>query len=241
MPKRLYIDSDILIYRAAFAAEIFDPLTKNYPCAREVFDQTTDSICRDVGISDHVHCVSSKTNFRKAIFPGYKSNRKAAKKPSGLSRLRNWVLAARSGWTVRNLEADDLLGIMATTSQDNVIASLDKDMGTLPNVAWYNFGKGEWAYQSLEQANEFFLIQALAGDSVDGYKGIPGIGPKKAAKILAEGGARWSTVVGAYVRHGLTAQDAFVNASMARILTRENYNLETGAMRPWEPRDLLTY
>ena len=190
-----------------------------------------------------IMCTASppETNFRKAIFPDYKSNRKASRKPGGLSELREWVIAERSGWTVKDLEADDLLGIMATTSQDNVIASLDKDIGTLPNVAWYNFGKGEWVYQSLEQADKFFLIQALAGDSVDGYKGIPGIGVKKAAKILEEGGARWSTVVGAYVRHGLTAQDAFVNASMARILTRENYNLETGAMRPWEPRDLLTY
>ena len=238
-PTKLYIDADILLYRACFASQNFDPLTAATYDPKEVFDEYLDGLIKATGISDYTCCLSSKNNFRKEIFPDYKANRKGRPKLPGLTRLRNWVLTQRRGWTVYGLEADDLLGIMATSDPSNLITSLDKDMRTLPRVTWYNFKSGEYETQTKEEAKHNFLVQAIAGDSVDGYKGIPGIGPKKAEKILLDGGDRWSTVVGAYVRHGLTAQDAFVNASMAHILTSSNFDLDTLAMTPWKPADLL--
>jgi DNA polymerase-1 len=238
-PKKLYIDADILLYRACFASQSYDPLTERYPDPKELFDESVEKLFKETCLHDYTCCLSSKNNFRKEIFPDYKANRKDRPKPPGLTELRNWVLTQRRGWTVDGLEADDLLGIMATSDPSNLITSLDKDCRTLPNVTWYNFKSGEYETQSPAQARHNFLVQALAGDSVDGYKGIPGIGPKKAEKILLEGGDRWSTVVGAYVRHGLTAQDAFVNASMAHILTSSNFDLDTLAMTPWKPADLL--
>jgi DNA polymerase-1 len=238
--KTLYIDADILLYRACFAAQSYDPLTERYPNPKEIFDESLEQLCKQTGIFSYVCCLSSKSSFRKEIFPLYKANRKGKPKPPGLTELRNWILTQRRGWTIEGLEADDLLGIMATSDPSNLITSLDKDCRTLPNVTWYNFKSGEYETQSPAQARHNFLVQALAGDSVDGYTGIPGIGPKKAEKILLEGGDRWSTVVGAYLRAGLTAQDAFVSASMAHILTSRNFDLDTLAMTPWKPGDLKT-
>jgi len=226
-PKRLYIDADVLLYRAAFAAQNFDPLTESYPDPKELFDDHLASIVKATGISDYTCCLSSRTN------------RKSRPKPEGLVELRKWILIHRRGWTVDGLEADDLLGIVATSDRENnVITSLDKDMRTLPDVSWYNFKSGEWEYQSKEEARHFFLVQVLAGDSVDGYKGIPGIGPKKAEKILLESGNSWTTVVEAYGRHGLTERDAIINATMAHILTECNFDLDDLVRTPWKPSDL---
>lgn len=238
-PTRLYIDADILLYRACFAAQSYDPLEERYPDPGKLFDESVEKLLQETGIFDYTCCLSSKNNFRKEIFADYKSNRKGRPKPPRLAELRKWVLTQRRGWTVDGLEADDLLGIMATSDPRNLIASLDKDMRTLPGITWYNFKSGEYETQSEEEARHNFLVQAIAGDSVDGYKGIPRIGPKKAEKILLEGGGRWSTVVGAYLRHGLTAQDAFVNASMAYILQSKNFDQDTLAVTQWKPADLL--
>tara|TARA_R100000951_G_scaffold106119_1_gene100464 strand:- start:1671 stop:2444 length:774 start_codon:yes stop_codon:yes gene_type:complete len=238
-PTKLYIDADILLYRACFASQSYDPLTERYADPKELFNESVEKLLQETGIFDYTCCLSSKSNFRKEIFPSYKANRKGRPKPPGLTELREWVLTQRRGWTVKGLEADDLLGIMATSDPGNLISSLDKDMRTLPGITWYNFKSGEYETQTSEGARHNFLVQAIAGDSVDGYKGIPGIGPKKAEKILLEGGDRWSTVVGAYARRGLTAQDAFVNASMAYILQSKNFDRDTLARIPWKPADLL--
>ena len=237
-PKRLYIDADVLLYRAAFAAQNYDPLTESYPDPKELFDESLEKLFKETGVFDYTCCLSSRTNFRKDCFGGYKANRKSRPKPEGLVELRKWVLIHRRGWTVDGLEADDLLGIMATSDQGNLITSLDKDMRTLPDVTWYNFKSGEWEYQSEEDARHFFLVQVLAGDSVDGYKGIPGIGPKKAHKILVESGDSWKTVVEAYENHGLTEDDAVISATMAHILTECNFDLDDHVMTPWKPSDL---
>lgn len=238
-PKRLYIDADVLLYRAAFASQNVDPLTGSRPDARELFDDYLQNILTDTGLFDYSCCLSSRNNFRKDIFPDYKANRKSKPKPEGLSDLRSWVLVHRRGWTVDGLEADDLLGIVATSDRDaNVITSLDKDMRTLPDVRWWNFHSGEWEHQTREEAQHFFLVQVLAGDPTDGYKGIPGIGPKKAEKILASGDS-WSTVVNAYQDKGLTEADALLSARMAHILTCDNFDLDDHYLTQWEPRDLV--
>ena len=48
----------------------------------------------------------------------------------------------------------------------------------------YNFVKDEFYYITEEQGLRNFYMQCLIGDRADNIKGIPGIGPKKAEKIL---------------------------------------------------------
>lgn len=48
----------------------------------------------------------------------------------------------------------------------------------------YNFVKKEKYFVTDEEAIRFFYYQCLIGDTADGIKGVPGIGPKKAKNIL---------------------------------------------------------
>jgi 5'-3' exonuclease len=82
-------------------------------------------------------------------------------------------------------EADDLIAIEATNlGPDPIIASIDKDMLTIP--CWhYNFLKDEWVYQNDWDAKLFFYTQILTGDAVDNVIGLYRVGPVKAGKILS--------------------------------------------------------
>ena len=68
-----------------------------------------------------------------------------------------------------------------------------------------------------EDANYNHLLQALTGDAVDGYSGCPGIGIKRASRLL-DADASWDSVIAAYDKAGLTEEDALVQARVARIL-----------------------
>jgi DNA polymerase-1 len=81
-------------------------------------------------------------------------------------------------------------------------------------------------------------MQTLQGDSVDGYKGCPGIGPKKAEKILADSTDPWGDIVSAYMGKGLTEDDALVQAQVARICQHQNYNYDTAEVIPWTPEEI---
>ena len=91
------------------------------------------------------------------------------------------------------------------------------------------------------------MMQTLMGDSTDGYKGCPNIGPAKARKLLDEPGTfslegMWDIVVGTYERAsikgeslGLGEADALVQAQVARICRSNNYNFDTKEVLPWLP------
>jgi DNA polymerase-1 len=87
------------------------------------------------------------------------------------------------------------------------------------------------------------------GDSTDGYKGCPGIGPKAAEKVLAGPGDPWANVVAAYTDAYRKDKDpekakwlgmdpealALLNAQLARILRSSDW--DSKARRPilWRP------
>jgi len=91
--------------------------------------------------------------------------------------------------SVEELEADDRLGYYATEEQDEevrVIVSIDKDMEQIPT--WV-MNPDKWRFPTLitpEQAFKKQMEQWLCGDSVDGYPGIKGFGPKKFEKHVVD-------------------------------------------------------
>jgi DNA polymerase-1 len=132
----------------------------------------------------------------------------------------------------RNLEADDVLGILGTKNRDTIIWSEDKDLLTIPAKHWIN---GEVVEITEAEANYQFLYQTLIGDSTDNYKGCPTIGPKTANKILSSG-CTWEAVVEAFKSKGLSEEVALENARLARILRDGEYNTETGEVYLWQPQ-----
>ena len=119
------------------------------------------------------------------------------------------------------LEADDALGIYATSNDDCVIVSPDKDMRQIPGRL-YNMD--EMFTITPSEGWEWFLIQTLAGDSTDGYSGAPGFGIKTSKKFFDEYGYTWKSVVQAFEQKNLTEEDALRNARLAKILTADDYD-----------------
>ena len=121
------------------------------------------------------------------------------------------------------------MGILAT-KPDNVgkciVVSNDKDLKTIPGEL-YRPTSDERQTLTQEEADKNFLTQCLTGDSTDSYSGVPGIGPKKAEAILG-GRPAWSSVEQAYIKAGLTRDDAITQARLARILRWSDWDEEKG-------------
>jgi DNA polymerase-1 len=154
--------------------------------------------------------------------------------------LKQWLREHRPVIEWPTLEGDDVCGILATEPYKGkrTVASIDKDLANIPGTLFNP--RTEATHQITEEsARIWHLMQTLTGDPTDGYKGCPGIGEIKAAKLLGEHGLSWSAVVYAYESKGLTEADALVQARVARILRHTDYNRDTGEVTLWCPRSDL--
>lgn len=160
-----------------------------------------------------------ETAFRKKIYPEYKMNRKAPR-PIHYEALREYLLTNWNAKLVSCIEADDAIGIDATAYEgDCVIVSIDKDLKQIPG-RHYNFVKEEFCTVTREQGIRFFYTQMLTGDTADNIKGIAGIGPKKAEKIISQGSneQEWFDIV--REEYG-NDYEMYINGAALWILTEE--------------------
>ena len=234
----LLIDGDIIAYKAAASAEV----ATNWGNGQWTLHSFEPDV--EVRIEDQIHklleapvqdCViafTDKHNFRKDVASYYKANRKETRKPMLLGYAKEYMSSQYNTIMYRNLEADDVLGILGTKNRDTIIWSEDKDLLTIPAKHWIN---GEVVEITEAEANYQFLYQTLIGDSTDNYKGCPTIGPKTANKILSSG-CTWEAVVEAFKSKGLSEEVALENARLARILRDGEYNTETGEVYLWQPQ-----
>lgn len=234
----LLIDGDIIAYKAAASAETpinwGDGLWSLHAFEPDVEARLEDQIHKlmEAPAQDCIITLSDKANFRKKVAPYYKANRKDVRKPMLLGWAREYLTSKYNTIMYRNLEADDVLGILATKNPDTIIWSADKDLLTIPAKHWIN---GEVATITEEEANYNFLFQTLVGDSTDNYSGCPTVGPKTANKLLSSG-CTWDAVVTAFKSKGLSEEVALENARLARILRDGEYNTETGEVYLWKPQ-----
>ena len=151
---------------------------------------------------------------------------------------------------------------------EKVIVSLDKDMETIPGLLYNPDTDQSPRLIRPDQADYKHLEQALTGDQVDNYPGCPGVGPKKAQEILQDphiitpryktisrgpnkGEERrvgwdkeptddvWKAIVSYFENYaGLTENDALVQARVARILRRDDYDFENRSVNLWNPIEL---
>ncbi|KAA9130945.1 exodeoxyribonuclease IX [Marinihelvus fidelis] len=154
--------------------------------------------------------VSLTTSFRNEIYPEYKANREPA--PVALKRQFAWArdMAEAMGlkcYGDERFEADDIIGTLASCwkSRGHAIHVVtgDKDLAQLveDGDTWWDFARNRQLGSSA--IAEHFGVRpdqiadylALTGDAVDNIPGVPGIGPKTAAALLAHFGsldAIWS-------------------------------------------------
>jgi 5'-3' exonuclease len=176
------IDADILIYRFGFASN---------NDSEDVAIRTMAHFLENLIMIDLPLCtqwslhLTGKNNFRHdvAVTAPYKGNRKS-EKPKHYHLLREYLVYAWDAVIWDGFEADDAIAIEATElNGEGVIVSLDKDLDQV--VGWhYNFVKDNLYYINQQTASFNFYKQFLTGDAVDNIKGVHGIGPKKAEKLL---------------------------------------------------------
>lgn len=243
--KVLLIDGDILIYKIATMNEIDthwgDGLWTLHcdakVCMDDVYSQI-DDLGAQLEADDYVVALTDKNNFRKDVLPTYKANRKLKRKPMVLNTLREYVMKNHNGVIYKNLEADDVLGIMATepTKEERIIVSIDKDLKQIPSLLSVD---GHVVTETPKRlADYWFMIQTMAGDAVDGYTGIPSVGVKTAEKLISKYTNvpildLWKIVVGMFKDKGYTEAEALQQARVARILRHGEYNKTTGEVKLW--------
>ena len=240
-----FIDADILIHRAlAFTEDEFDGERMNdWRSAVANFDALLDRWLRDLGeFSDYYLVVSPEENFRKKLYPDYKANRKDIVPHPAYRDLKEAVKGYQAAITEEGIEADDLIGLMVTSTPNSIAVSADKDFATIPCKLFIplSHGKehGSWHEFSEDEANVNWMRQTLTGDTIDNYKGVPGIGPVKAAKIVpgpAPVETLWSQVEAAFKANGMTSEDALTMARLARILRHGDYDFEKKEVKLWIP------
>lgn len=248
---KLLIDTETYLFRAAAAAEYeveWEPDEWTYACrhvdAKAWFQDAIAAILEIVPNHEPVLAFGDRLSFRYGVWPTYKANRKRNRKPAGYGALVEWVekAAAARGWQVARLpdvEADDVLGVLY--EEGDIIASIDKDMLTLPGL---HLRDGQVVEVSRVEADRFFFTQVLTGDSSDNYPGCPTFGPKTAEKWLAGWEAEadfWREVVNAYVlKAGCATREAaeqlaLQQARCARILRAGEYDMQIQVPRLWTP------
>lgn len=174
------IDADILIYRIGFTTQEEDFGIAAWRMSN-LIEQILDAT-KATSFQCYLTASKDETAFRRKVYPEYKMNRKAPR-PVHYDALREFLMKDWSAKMVSCIEADDAIGI-DSNRDDCVIVSIDKDLLQLPGLH-YNFVKQEFKTVTKEEGIRFFYQQCLTGDTADNVKGIAGIGPKKAEKILA--------------------------------------------------------
>lgn len=244
--RTAFIDADILLHRAvSFVDEEFDgePMA-DWKQALQFFDHLHKKWAKEIGkFDDYYLVISDGANFRKGLYPDYKANRKNIVPHLAFKRLKEEVMERQDVIWETGIEADDLIGIRCSEDPQHTVAvSADKDFATVPCslVIPTSHGRKKPIRQrfSEEEANMNWLRQAITGDVVDNYKGLPRYGPVKAEQIVPGPGSveqLWPAVEAEFLKKGFTSDYAITMARLARILRAGEYNFETKEVKLWEP------
>lgn len=168
------IDGDIVAYRSAASCQPnlkgkteYEPL--HVAIAR--CDDLMNRILHDTASDQYTAFISGPDNFRYAIDPLYKANRKDKARPEWLQPVREHLVVRWGARVSDGVEADDDLGIAQT--ENTVICSIDKDLLQVPG-RHYNFVSGAHCVVDEHQGWVNFYTQMIMGDRADNIPGYDG-------------------------------------------------------------------
>lgn len=154
--------------------------------------------------------------YRTELFPAYHADRPPVPDPLAWQFERAPELFSAFGWGIESspeLEADDLLGALATVESDaggrTLIVTGDRDMfqcvGDRVSVLLLKSGISGFEEMDPAAVQKRYGVGpdlvpdfiALRGDPSDGLPGAQGIGPKTAAALLVKHGSLEGAIAGA--------------------------------------------
>lgn len=246
------LDGDIIAYRAACGLEktidwgdTGGKVTEvDIEAAKKEAVKLAQQWADKVDAKEVIVGFTGTDKFRTRILPTYKANR-SGQKPLAHAAAVQAIKDKFPNHLIRGLEADDVLGILSTTpkyADRAVIVSIDKDFRTIPG-RFCNMmpERPKTVVITPAEADYWWMYQTLVGDSVDNYKGCPRIGPVNATAILGTSTINrsleqmWALVVATFKSKKLTEDDAIVQAQVARILRRSDYDKKTKEIILWHP------
>ncbi|HYO31247.1 MAG TPA: DNA polymerase I [Nocardioidaceae bacterium] len=210
-PRLLLLDGHSLAYRAFFAlpVENFSTTTGQHTNAVYGFTSMLINVLRDESPT-HIAVAFdvSRDTFRAAEYSDYKANRLASPTEfGGQVSLVKEVLTALSVTMVDKdgYEADDVIATLATRAEaagfDVLICSGDRDVFQLVSdavtILYPRKGVSDLARMTPAAVTERYGVQpgsypdlaAMVGESSDNLPGVPGVGPKTAAKWITQFGS----------------------------------------------------
>ncbi|HEY1460641.1 MAG TPA: DNA polymerase I [Casimicrobiaceae bacterium] len=205
MPKLVVVDGSSYLYRAFHALpDLRTSRGEPTGAIRGVISMLRRLI--EDGKPDYFGIVfdAPGKTFRDDWYPQYKANRTPM--PDDLSRQIEPLheLIAVHGWPlimVAGVEADDVIGTLVRQAEalgiDSVISTGDKDLAQLisPKITLVNTMSNEMldvdsvVAKFGVRADQILDLLALTGDAIDNIPGVPKVGPKTAAKWIAQYGS----------------------------------------------------
>ena len=260
-PLLLLVDGSSYLYRAYHAM----------PDLRGPDGQATGAVhgmvamlkqLRDRYPGAHAACVfdAKGPTFRDAWYPEYKAQRAPMPDP-----LREQIpliheVVKLLGWPVLEvpgIEADDAIGTLARVAEAQghrvLISTGDKDLAQLvtPQVTLLNTMSNERLDEAGVQAkfgvppNRIIDYLTLMGDAVDNVPGVDKVGPKTAAKWIAEHGSLDGVIAAAVAIKGVAGENlrkALDWLPMGRQLVTVKLDCDlSGHLQPWPSVEGLAY
>ena len=251
MPHLYLVDGSAYIFRAYHR---LPPLTnKRGEPVGAVYGYTTMlwKLVRALDEADgptHMAVVLDKasTSFRNQMYADYKAHRPSP--PEDLVPQFPMIRDATRAFSLpmieeEDVEADDMIASYARAAEREgwqvTIVSSDKDLMQLigPNIDMLDTMKNA-AIREPEVEAKFGVgpdrlgeVLALMGDSVDNIPGVPGIGPKTAAKLVLEHGSVEGVLANTHTLKGKLKENLEAHADMAR-LSRELVRLREDCPLP---------
>lgn len=181
--QTVLIDADLVVYRTAAAVEKETrwpdgvwTYTADEKDGIKLLKSKIEEIIKNTKAKSYLLCFSDETtNFRKTILPTYKGNRTDIRRPLLLKALRNYCLTEHPTTEFPYVEADDVMGILATQNEGCIIATMDKDLSQIP-ADIYHLETKTISKADHRDCAYLFYKQVITGDVTDGYTGCPGLG-----------------------------------------------------------------
>lgn len=221
------IDADSMIYKAGYGVEEKidwdDGEEPSYVYSikeiKHTVDKMLDSILFATDCLEYELHLTGKNNFRDTVASSYKHNRADVRRPEWITPIKEYMMSELGAVLHQGMEADDVVVYLKTKyPEEYILCAIDKDVLYQTQGTHFNYGKGESVTVGEFDALKFKYYQAIAGDRVDGYLGVPGYGDKRTKKALADCSDErelWVATLLAYRSKGLKRSDAITTMRLA--------------------------
>ena len=245
MNYKLLTDADSLLYIVGYRhKETLDIERMYFDFAKEISKIETALWIREgysKGDTLETELIFTQgNNFRYEVYPQYKFNRKEKTALDEIVKKLKQLIIDRLdfAYSTPNVEADDVVISKAKQHKDKstkvFIVAIDKDVINASSVPCFNYKKNEWAEKKTsQQIEEWYLFQAIMGDSGDGIPGIKGVGKVGAKKIVDDLKAGRLSKEGYVMKFGSTEECELMN----RLVRMDQWDPNTKEIKLWTLND----